>query len=176
MANYVKTRVEFNGTEEDVKKVMDFLNEEDFSFQRIVPYPKYYNCPKEYLVLPSEIKKDGIFISCPSKGVQLSEEYPYLDWWQFCVDNWGTARDADVVIIEKNVLWFDTDWTFADKVLLQLSEMFPEVILDFMFADEDIGNNCGCGTIQNGVISYDKLDLDQRVALANEIWDNEEVQ
>ena len=183
MPNWVKTELEIIGTDEQIQQVKDFVLDENgnFDFERIVPYPKYWECPKKYLILPDEITPSDIKMPFGESGLHVErcslcvmEAYPFLDWYNWRIDNWGTkwnACDSDVFI---NTIYFDTAWSFAAPVIGKLSELFPDIDFFFKYADEDIGRNCGSGTASKGDLVYDSLTEFDTMELAIKIWDRED--
>lgn len=186
MPNWVRTELEFSGKQEDVETLLKtVITVEDgnrvFNFIKIIPYPKYWECPEKYLILPSEInandnhkilKESGLYAE--NFHINVMEEYPYLDWYTWRCDNWGTKWDADVVDITENIVTFNTAWAFARPVVEKLSKMFPSVTISYRFADEDLGNNCGSGFIVNGESTCDELDDFNAMRMAINLWGLEE--
>jgi hypothetical protein len=78
--------------------------------------------------------------------------YGYRTWYEFCNAEWNTKWDACEVNDEgmPEFVEFETAWDFCYPVVKKLSEMFPTVKIDYKFADEDFGYNCGFGTYING--------------------------
>lgn len=74
-----------------------------------------------------------------------------IDFGRSC---WGTkwnACDQDIAL-EDEQLRFDTAWNFPEPVLLKLSELHPDALLEIRYADEDIGSNCGALLIKGGQV------------------------
>lgn len=77
-------------------------------------------------------------------------KYGYKDWYTFCYDNWGTKWNAsEIEWIADNCVEFETAWSFCFPIVKKLSEMFPDVAIEFSYADEDCSSNTGTGTIKN---------------------------
>jgi hypothetical protein len=80
-------------------------------------------------------------------------KYGYKDWYDWaCSDNgWSTKWNSDCEDEwVGNIIGFSTAWSFPYNVVIQLSKIFPDISIDFEFADEDASSNTGKGTIQNG--------------------------
>lgn len=76
----------------------------------------------------------------------------YLHDMDFARKVWGTkwnacepAHDA-----EAGTAQFDTAWSCPEGVLVELSKRFPEDEIRVVYADEDIGSNCGTFTLKGG--------------------------
>jgi hypothetical protein len=95
------------------------------------------------------------------------KNYGCKDWYDWAVKNWGTKWNSSDGIYENGTLSFQTAWSLPEPVLVKLSEMFPDVTIGVVYADEDIGSNCGefqlvDGNIEN-YIEYDGIQ-------ACEVW------
>lgn len=178
MPNWVQTEIELSGSEADVKSVIDLIRNEqgDVDFSRIVPYPKYWECPEKYFVKPTDIEVTQFGESEKPRlyarkfSIQVMEDYPYLDWYNWQVDNWGTKWNANESLFFGNLVWFQTAWSFAEPILKKLSELFPKVEFFFKYADEDLGNNCGSGVATNGEVMFDNLSENDGMELAITLW------
>lgn len=181
MPNYVKTNLKFIGASEDIKKIkyLVFTEEQgkttEFDFRKIVPYPTKEECPKEYLLdesLNVEEKWDErTVISNEKAHIQVMEDYPYLDWYEWQRDKWGTKWNACEPSFYNNEVWFDTAWSFCEPIVIALSKMFPDVRIEFQYADEDIGSNCDYGWCQNGTLTYANINGEAKTKLAIDLWD-----
>ena len=93
--------------------------------------------------------------------------YGFKDWYSWSVSNWGTKWSASGSFMEGDILVFETAWSVPEPVLVKLSEMFPEVVLHVVYADEDIGSNSGEFELRNGVLdNYREYDGPE----ACEVW------
>ncbi len=64
-------------------------------------------------------------------------------WYNWNCENWGTKWNAyDCKQIDGGVQ-FDTAWSAPRPVIEKLSQMFPDVKIEHLWADEDIGYNFG---------------------------------
>lgn len=95
----------------------------------------------------------------------------YLHSMQFAREVWGTKWNACRPIAEPDEGWceFETVWACPEGVLTKVSERFPEDAITVIYADEDIGANCGTFVLKGGeVISediaprYDKMTPEDR--------------
>lgn len=105
--------------------------------------------------------------------ISVDERYPYLNWYDWHRDMWGTKWNSSRPCWCGNEVWFDTAWSFCEPVIVELSKKFPNVRIDFQFADEDMGNNCDYGWCQNGFIDYANLKGNAAMKLAIDIWDDD---
>lgn len=72
----------------------------------------------------------------------------------FARSRWGTkwnACDQDINLDEE-LLRFDTAWSFPEPLLLKLSELHPDALIEARYADEDIGSNCGAVLMKGGQV------------------------
>lgn len=76
----------------------------------------------------------------------------FMHCMDFARAAWGTKWNACEQSIEApGQASFETAWSFPEPVFRKLSEMFPEVDIVVVYADEDIGSNCGTVTFKGGV-------------------------
>jgi len=79
-------------------------------------------------------------------------------WYEWSIENWGTKWNAygyeeNEVVTERsgdNTLWMNTAWGAPHPVIAKLAELYPDLTFEHEWADEDIGNNCGRKTYENG--------------------------
>lgn len=82
------------------------------------------------------------------------QQYGAPTWYEWCVQNWGTkwnAYDCDIAR-DGSQMTFLTAWSAPHPVIQKLSEMYPDIIMEHQWADEDIGVNCGQRTYQGGAV------------------------
>lgn len=69
----------------------------------------------------------------------------YEDWYNWCIDNWGTKWDAcdiyDDLFDADGFLEFSTAWSMPNNIYARMAE--SGIQFRGSWADEDIGNNCG---------------------------------
>lgn len=100
-------------------------------------------------------KERDYFDECLKLGriaLENIAKYGAPTWYEWCIAHWGTkwnACDVDDNDLPYSIT-FQTAWSFPYPVIQKLSEMFPEVKIGFIFADEDCGSNTGRGTFVAG--------------------------
>jgi hypothetical protein len=78
-------------------------------------------------------------------------KYGHTTWYEWHCSNWGTKWNAcEVEWVNDNQVEFETAWSFCFPIVEKLSQLFPDVAIEFSYADEDSGSNTGTGTIKNG--------------------------
>jgi hypothetical protein len=81
------------------------------------------------------------------------EKYGHKDWYDWSIVNWGTKWNSySNYKVSDNEISFDTAWSTPFPIIEQLAKMFPELEISVLFADEDIGSNCGGYKFHNGVL------------------------
>lgn len=78
----------------------------------------------------------------------------YLHSMDFNRKVWGTKWNAcePQHDAEAGVAQFDTAWSCPEPVLTILSKRFPDEEIKVIYADEDIGSNCGTFTLKGGEV------------------------
>ena len=143
-------------TESD-KKVIEFVSKQpDFN--------EWVELGKKYL---SNTTKYG----CPTW-----HEWRNANWntkWNACdAVDYTDDCDGDYGYIE-----FETAWDFCYPVVKRLSELFPDVEFEYVFADEDTSYNTGRGCYVNGEdISADRPDGSSKEAyeIYFDLWPEDE--
>ena len=89
-------------------------------------------------------------IELGKKYLSNISKYGYKDWYNFRCDKWGTKwNSSEAEWIADNCVEFETAWNFCSPIVKKLSEMFPDVAIEFSYSDEDAGSNTATGTIKN---------------------------
>ena len=66
------------------------------------------------------------------------------DWYQWRLENWGTKSNAYYTeIIDEDTISFCTAWNAPEEIISKLAEMYPDIEIEHLWADEDIGRNAG---------------------------------
>lgn len=184
MPNHVINKVSFS---EDREKILAYVKskESDFDFNTIISMPKelegisspakvltgvkYDIAMKEY----QESDGKDVFKSKPitfEEEKELLKKFGASDWYKWNIKNWGTKWNAYDIITEYNELEFQTAWSTPVPIFEALSKIFPNVIINVRYADEDIGSNCGSYELKNGkIISEENGDAQ----FACEMWGND---
>lgn len=106
-------------------------------------------------------------------------QYGAPTWYDWAINNWGTKWNAygygeDAIDYhDGDMLYFQTAWAAPHPVLEKLSKMFPDIELEHEWADEDIGQNCGRYSYQNGerIEEYCPESEAEAVEFACKLWD-----
>lgn len=163
MANYVKNRIYLPSNEVDYGHMLDLLAGPegewgDVDFNGLVPMPKdVYRGP----LGPEEL-------AC----------YPgEANWYEWSIAHWGTKWNAWDGNICGNYIEFTTAWNAVPELMKRLSEQLLDVIIDYHWADEDIGFNVGGLALRNGKIigsiAFEEGSA-EAIAFARELWDIED--
>jgi hypothetical protein len=92
------------------------------------------------------------------KAIFNLDNYGYNDWYSWSVNNWGTKWNAGETSYDGEVLEFETAWSTPEPVIIELSDMYPDITFIVEYADEDIGSNCGRYTLKGGQGEYVEYD------------------
>jgi len=145
MPNYCSNVVEIQGPQHILKTLVDHK----LDFQKIHPYP-----PE----LDITAGREGPDDSPEQKALVAAEEsnldkYGYKNWYDWCVNNWGTKwnaggdndamqvdydydEDGDTVIA---LFQFDTAWAPPLGVLEKLMETHPELSIECRYHEPGVG-------------------------------------
>ena len=92
--------------------------------------------------------KDKSVTGIGKQYVENVLKYGTDSWYDWCCENWDTkwdACDASLSDAGQNTICyeFDTAWSLAEAPLRKLLQLFPSISIYGVFADEDLGTNCG---------------------------------
>lgn len=100
---------------------------------------------------PLEYNNDdwGMYI----QALNNVRKYGFIYWHDWARENWGTKWNAYSQNDTRNTsdtIYFQTAWSSPINLISKLSEMFPQVTLHLVYADEDSGSNTGRIMFNNG--------------------------
>lgn len=105
------------------------------------------------------------------KGYFNVQRYGSKDWYDWRIKNWGTKWNASDSSFDEatGTVEFDTAWSMPENIFRALSHFTP---LRVVFADEDLGNNCG---MEDYFVDEDgnehlEVVMEGSVELANDTW------
>lgn len=146
MPNNVTNKLKILGSKKDVKALLDFIQMEELGkgtidFNKITPMPLW------------------VYGSQDERGITLEDEqqwgkdYTKLAWSN---NNWGTKWNAyqqpDQRATE-DTIYFQTAWNDVAELIFKLGWIFPNVTLEYSFANEDKGSSkCGSYRFKNSEI------------------------
>ena len=134
------------------------------------------NIPKEkeevFIRARKDIRRDEWELG--RTAFQNEQKYGAPTWFEWACNNWGTKWSAyDSELAENNTIIFKTAWSRAMPVIQKLAEKFPDIHLEYCWADEDTGANVGMAELENGEVTFDEFySTHSRDAyeLAAELW------
>lgn len=148
MPNHITNKLTIIGNENKIEEVLEFIKIDNekigtIDFNKITPMPKW--------------------IFSGNLGREEEQKYGKQNcWYEWCLKNWGTKWNAYDQEFNKitNTLYFDTAWSGVPELISKLAWIFPNVKIDYSWADEDLGYNVGkcsfkdtevwCKEIQSG--------------------------
>ncbi|MFD1385703.1 hypothetical protein ACFQ4Z_02745 [Oceanobacillus oncorhynchi subsp. oncorhynchi] len=172
MPNHISNKLKIIGSDSETKEVLDFVKIDEIGtgidFNKITPMPKwiYGNSPDVIGIGLEDEKKWG-------------KENTSLEWAR---NNWGTKWGAYGQPDNRNTedtIYFQTAWNGVPNLIQKIAWLFPNVIVEYSFADEDLGStNCGFYRFKENEIleeiSYDFLSK-EAYELAFELVEHGEV-
>lgn len=106
------------------------------------------------------------------------QNYGAPTWYEWCTNNWGTkwnayGYDEGTDYSASGNLHFQTAWSAPHPVIKKLAQMYPDIIFEHEWADEDIGVNCGRKCYSNGECTeeyYPESEI-EATEFAFRVWD-----
>lgn len=139
MPNHIANRLKIIGTPESVNAVLNFIkiekSEENNEFYGIgtIDFNKITPCPP--WVFKENLDREH------------EEKYGKENcWYEWNIKNWGTKWNAYNQTNEDkspDTICFETAWSGVPKLIEKIAWIFPNVELQYEFADEDLGYNVG---------------------------------
>lgn len=165
MPNYIKNKLIIKGTDEQIKKVKDFLkpkeptqgeNQEEsiaLDFNSITPMPKW--------VYQGDL------------GLKETQKYGEENcWYEWSIKNWGTKWNAFGTSEQGNIIEFETAWNGVPKLISKLGIIFPDIEFEYLFADENIGFNLGKIEFKDTEVTITNFQAGSKIAqeFALDLW------
>ena len=93
-------------------------------------------------------------------ATENKKKYGAPTWYEWCYDHWGTKWNAYECEIdpEEREISFSTAWNAPTPIAVALSDAFPDVGFQWLYADEDCGANTGGFISDGGVFSEYQFD------------------
>lgn len=148
MPNHVTNRLTILGTKEEINEVLEFIKLENspenkisgigtIDFNKITPMPKW--------VFQGDLSSAD------------EEKYGAENcWYEWSTENWGTKWNAYSQPDDRNTentIYFQTAWSGVPKLIEKLAWIFPNVTLEYAYADEDFGHNVASYTFKDTDVS-----------------------
>lgn len=111
---------------------------------------------KHYMKL---VKDDPEVFELGKQYYDNIQQYGCPTWYEWSIRNWGTKWNAYQCISmpkEAECLTFWTAWNGVPRILSFLSQQFPNMKIEYKWADEDIGQNAGHMIFQGGKMIEDR--------------------
>ena len=121
MPDWVAVTLYFINSETAEKVYNENQKDGHFSFEAIIPYPE------------SPEGLDPKYLAENDKHIIPPEECPFLNWYEWCIDNWGTKWDCKLCPYENNeetaelrgnTILFNTAWAPPVAIIKKLSEKY----------------------------------------------------
>jgi hypothetical protein len=142
MPNHISNKLKIIGTGEQVKEVMEFIKDDSegvgtIDFNKITPMPRW--------VYGSSPDIEGIRRSDEEKW---GSENTSLNWAR---RHWGTKWNAYSQPDSRNTkdtIYFQTAWNGVQELIQKIAWIFPNITIEYSFADEDLGSS------NNGILRF----------------------
>jgi hypothetical protein len=196
MPNHVTTRVRIIASDELRIKIRNEIRADEadeetdesvIDFNKIAPMPKELENTKspntiisqeEYDEQEARIANGELSDFEKSYGVsrgitqemsnQFIEKFGADNWYNWCSKNWGTKWNAYSQCNGDDDTWFEiqTAWSHPTELMQKLAQKYPDAVFISVYADEDIGNNCGAVAYTNDQVIEEYPDAEEAIAFA----------
>lgn len=167
-------------TDRGLKAYSDFIDVYVFSRNAEEALNALQNIPREsedaFLRKRSDVKADEWELGKTARN--NVQNYGASTWYKWCTNNWGTkwnayGYDEGTDYSASGNLHFQTAWSAPHPVIKKLAQMYPDIIFEHEWADEDIGVNCGRKCYSNGECTeeyYPESEI-EATEFAFRVWD-----
>ena len=198
MPNFVKNILSFDGDPAQVDRLFSAIQGETspMDFNKLIPMPSELEIEagsrtaagfKEYMgfvadtgfrteleqpYLAAHPEIDWEEWELGKQAFHNIREFGCPTWYEWRIQNWGTKWNASGAEVLDGRLSFLTAWNAPKLILEKLSQMFPTITIHHVWADEDIGHNCGDRTYKNGTVIQENLPTGhEAIELGCDLWD-----
>lgn len=157
MPNHVKNIVKIEGIEN-----LLVFKEEDGEKQEIIMNHSFIKNDEELKILFVRVMEKVCNATEPKRNemyqmgqtyVEDYQKYGYTTWYDWCIANWGAKWNAYCnERVDENTISFKTAWSNPESVMLKLSKMYLETVIEHWWADEYVGMNVGHRSYYKGII------------------------
>lgn len=145
MPNNISNKLKIIGTSEQINDVMECIKNDEvgygIDFNKITPMPKwvYGNSPDVTGISAEDERKYG-------------KDNTYISWAR---KNWGTKWNAYALCPteKEGEIYFETAWVGVPELMKKIAWMFPDVEIEYKYADEDLGNS------NNGIYRFKGIEV-----------------
>lgn len=114
-------------------------------------------------------------IELGKKQIENLKEYGALNWYEWSIKHWGSKWNSDSFEVSKEgySFTFETAWSPALPIIVEISKQNPTVKFAYLYSDENIGFNAGYALIHNGKTDFEGSFRDQSpdaYMLAFDLW------
>lgn len=107
----------------------------------------YKRTPHYEKMAKMESESPAAFHRCIELGKKILHnisDFGCKTWYEWRTRNWGTKWNAyDIEKVDDNTIKFLTAWSGVPDLIGKLASMFPNVTINYDFADEDTSYNVG---------------------------------
>lgn len=128
---------------------------------------------KRYSTEEEEMTLDK-FLDIGKQYISNLMQYGATSWYDWCCREWGTKWNSfSTEPMEDNTLLFHSAWSRVFPVITKLAEMYPDIDIEYKWADEDFGCNVGRASFSGGKVTSDEWPdscSKEAYELAAEVW------
>lgn len=156
MPNHIKNRLIVSGEQAQVDAFFDYIKGKngDIDFESIIPMPQTY---KDYDTTNHPMGRGIEDERQKSAYIKATHEqrdkYGAVGWYDWSCRNWGTKWNAYDIMRDGNIIEWNTAWCGVSELMEVAISNFPQLSFEYMYADEDAGNNTGVGEGKDGALS-----------------------
>lgn len=133
MPNWCENNIVITGNKKSIQK----LAEAKLSLDKLLPIPEELQYPKDYYV------DELVRVEFEKKKKDNLKKYGNSDWYDWCINNWGTKWDIDLIKIDSSeteiVAQFQTAWSPPITAMYKLVQKYPDLEIDLKYFEGGVG-------------------------------------
>lgn len=174
MPNHILNEITLQGHPDRINQLLQTVKFTDgpvgtIDFNKIIPEPP--NLPDKSILSSDPFRSIS---GLPFEETEIKDEngfivpIRYLDWYSWRVRYWGTkwnSYDYATPNGQNPNTWnytvvFNTAWSVPESIILELSRMFPDILICLRYAEELLNYNAGYIMYYAGcVVNDESLDV-----------------
>lgn len=189
MPNHITNIVTFRGPSERVAQIREEIKgeKEVIDFNAIAPMPERLRnfqpcvgavahaktragCADRWDAMSASIPLHPSEVADEERCFRNIERCGFAYWRDWAIAHWGTKWNAyDQSAVSDDTIQFDTAWSMPRRLLGSMTERYPDIEIVWIYADEDVGSNCGTITARGNQWGEMRPEGDEAVRFACEV-------
>ena len=149
MPNWVKNVLKFKGNEDQINEMIEKYSTDTENGVMFPDFNKVIEMPESLDVVDTTSPSEEL----KRQYLRNERDYGHSTWYGWRCEHWGTKWNvADCCVEPGGRYVFETAWSSVPKMIKNISKEYPEIEIDYRYADEDSSYNTGELVVKGGEI------------------------